>query len=163
MLGCLVASMTTGAVFLHWCQPTRLRPVPESAIELIANAINQPWSQVQVDPARLDGRINETETHFFIDREGRWSATNSWKSQSTIAGQRQGVIRISLQPSPNTNKLTPAQWDTTQRLVRELVKQCGITSPVSYHDTLAIPALTQTPSSAARRQTVGQAGITGRH
>lgn len=156
-LGCLVASMTACAVLLHWGQPRPDRPTAPLAMELIASSITQPWQGIRIDPARSDGRIDAPGTHFFVDREGRWSATEAWQKQGQL--KQKGVVHITLQPSANTNKITPAQWETTQRLMAFLLSTCKIPNDRNHivlNDALAIPSAPQkvsdaAPKSSARR------------
>jgi hypothetical protein len=159
MLGCLVASMTTCAILLHWRQPKPERPLARPTIELIASSIKQPWQSIRIEPGRLDGQIDPERTHFFVDREGRCSWTPSWQTQSQL-GQK-GVVRIALQPSANTNKLTAAQWETTQRLMTVLREKCAIPNDRNHivlDDRLAIPAIAARKASAPRAS-VGQVDL----
>lgn len=157
-LGCLVASMTTGAILLHWVQPKPDRPATPPA-ELVAHSIKQQWQYIHIDPARKDGRIDPQETHFFVDREGALSWTQTWRTQSHL-GQK-GVVRIALQRSATTNKVTPVQWETTRWLMGLLCDKCRIPERnVALADTLAVP-----PSGApkvsrtAARASVGQVSL----
>jgi hypothetical protein len=153
-LGCLVASMTACALVLHLGQPKPDRPAVPPAIELIASVINQPWHYIRIDPAPADGQIDR-QAHFFVDREGRWSATDTWRSQARL-GQK-GVVQIALQPSAHTNKITPAQWETTRRLMRVLLDQCNIPDRhIVLNDALAIPVASRKAAGASPRPSVGQ-------
>ncbi|GMU20373.1 MAG: hypothetical protein AMXMBFR13_04700 [Phycisphaerae bacterium] len=138
-LGCLVVSMTTGAAFLHWVQPepTKSRP-PVSGIELIASMISQPWHAVRIEPARMEQGLSSRHAHFFVDREGRASIFDNWRSQSPVG--QPGVIRIALQAAANTNEVTDRQWMATEQLVAKLLKECQIPGQnLSLSDNLAIP------------------------
>lgn len=140
-LGCLVASMTACAVVLHWGQPKSGRAAVPPAMELIASSVTQPWQSIRIEPARADGRIDPKQTHFFVDREGRWSDTEAWRTQSK--NKQQGVVRIAVQPSTNTNRMTAAQWDTTQRLMAVLLRTCNIPNDrehILLSEALALPS-----------------------
>ena len=157
-LGCLVASMTACAVVLHWGQPKPDRPGVPPAIELIASSITQPWQYIRIDPARADGQLDASQTHFFVDCEGRWSATETWRAQTQL-GQK-GVVQIALQPSANTNKITPAQWETTRRLMGVLLNKCNIPDRhIVLNDALAIPTVSRKPASTSRKTSVGHADL----
>ena len=156
-LGCLVASMTACAILLHWGQPGPDRAVAAPAVELIASPITQPWQGIRIDPARSDGRIDAPGTHFFVDREGRWSATEAWQNQGQL--RQKGVVHITLQPSANTNKITPAQWDTTQRLMGVLLSKCKIPNDRNHivlNDALAVPPAPRKVSDAAPKSSARQ-------
>jgi hypothetical protein len=159
-LGCLVASMTAGAVLLHWVQPKPDRSATQPA-ELVAHSIKQQWRYIRIDPARKDGRIDPQETHFFVDREGALSWTQAWQTQSHL-GQN-GVVRIALQPSANTNKVTPMQWQTTRWLMNLLCDKCRIPERnIVLADTLAIPPANgrKGPENSAQAS-VGQLSLGG--
>jgi len=162
-LGCLVASMTVGALLLHLVQPKPEQPAPAPAIELIAHSITQPWQQIRVEPGHVDGRIDPRHTHFFVDREGRWSYTETWQTQSHLG--RKGVVQIALQPSANTNKVTAPQWETTRRLMAVLLKECSIpndTSHVVFNESLAVPpAPARKTVNPGGRTSVGQVNFNG--
>lgn len=158
-LGCLVASMTVVAILLNWVQPRPSRPAAPAAMDLIAHSIKQQWQFVRVDPAPQDGRIDPRETHFFVDREGSLSWTETWRTQSHL-GQK-GVVRIALQLSANTNQIPAAQWETTAWLLGILRDRCGISQrSIALHDTLAVPPLANQPvPQALSRASVGQANL----
>ena len=145
-LGCLVASMTACAILLHWGQPRSDRPVMPPAMELIASSITQPWQSIQIEPARADGLIDARHTHFFVDREGRWSPTEAWQTQGQL--KQKGVVHIAVQPSANTNKMTPAQWDTTQRLMTVLLNKCNIPND---RDHIVLSGALSLPATAPRK------------
>jgi hypothetical protein len=156
-LGCLVASMTTCAILLHWGQPGPERAEAAPAIELIANSITQPWQGIRVDPARSDGRIDPPGTHFFVDREGRWSATEAWQKQGQL--KQKGVVHITLQPSAGTNKITPAQWETTQKLMALLLTTCKIPNDrnhIVFNEALVVPAAPRKGSETAAKSPARQ-------
>lgn len=154
-LGCLVASMSIGAILLHWVQPTPGRSVPPP--ELIARSIKQPWQYVHIDATRADGQANLRNTHFYVDRAGGWSYTETWAAQAQL-GQK-GVIHVALQAAPDSNQITPAQWNMTQRLLKVLLKECGIPGRhVFLSDALSIPA-TSDPSVQETEPVVGQVSM----
>lgn len=161
-LGCLVASMTACAILLHWGQPKPGRPVIGPALELNALSITQPWRYIRIDPARMDGSLDR-QAHFFVDREGHCSSTQTWQNQAHL-GQK-GVVQIALQPSANTNEITPAQWDYTRRLMTKLRETCGIPNDrdhIVWNDTLAIPSVAARKTPAAGpRASVGQVNLSG--
>jgi hypothetical protein len=160
-LGCLVASMTACAVLLHWGQPKGDRPATPPAMELIASSVTQSWQSIRIEPARSDGRIDPKQTHFFVDREGRWSDTEAWRTQGKL--KQQGVVRIAVQPSTNSNRMTAAQWDTTQRLMTVLLRTCNIPNDrehILLSDTLALPSTPRKASvSTAKAATPASAGM----
>lgn len=140
-LGCLVASMTACAVLLHWGQPGPERAVAAPGFELAANTVKQAWQGVRIDAGRLDGQLDAASTHFFVDREGRGTMTDAWKSQGQL--RQKGIVHITLQPSAKTKQITPAQWDTTSKLLSELFREWGIPNDgkhVVLSDALAVPA-----------------------
>lgn len=133
MLGCLVASMTLGAVLLDWFQPNR--PDAETPrrqlIAQIRNAIDptakggtttEKWQTIRAlplspgEPARV---------HFTVDAEGRWTPTSLWKNQQPIG--EPGVIRIGLQTSSGSGEITSAQWSATCQLRNNLQEMYKIT------------------------------------
>jgi hypothetical protein len=159
-LGCLVASMTAGAVLLHWVQPKPERTATPPA-ELVAHSIKQQWQYIRIDPARKDGRIDPRETHFFVDREGALSWTQTWQTQSHL-GQK-GVVRIALQPSAHTNQVTAPQWETTRWLMSLLCNKCRIpTRNVALADTLAVPSSAKRKAAeTSARAPVSQVSLRG--
>jgi hypothetical protein len=152
-LGCLVASMTVGAILLHVVQPKPDRPAAVPALELVA--VTQEWQSIQVEPARPDGRIDPAQTHFFVDRDGRCSDTETWRTQKHVG--QPGIIHIAIQPTGNANKVTGAQWNTTKLLVGDLEQKCRIPNKrVILSKGLAPPAPAR-PQASARTS----AGSTG--
>ena len=144
---------------LQWGQPMSARPNPVPAVELIASSIKKPWLAIRVDPTGPDGGFDHRQTHFFVDCEGRWSATESWQSQAQLGGK--GVIRIALMPMANTNQVAQPQWNTTQVLLRILCEECRIpTRDIKINDSLATPPVTlERNSTVLRTSTAAQAGL----
>jgi hypothetical protein len=140
-LGCLVASMTVGAVVLDWGQPNRPHSkTPE--IALIARGNDAPpWSSIRVAPQPASATQSK-DTHFLVDREGRCVPTDHWLKQHRLG--RESVVRVALVSSAHANDVTAPQWATAQQLVGALQQTCNIPPPrVVFDDTLAVPPPTR--------------------
>lgn len=137
-LGCLVASMTLGAVLLDWVQPSH-RSDGRPAIELIARGgAIQPWASVRVAPRAAVQATQVKDTHFVIDREGNCSATDHWLNQRRLG--QEPVVRIGLLLNGHSNEVTSTQWLATQELVGALQRACAIVPrQIVIDDTLAVP------------------------
>lgn len=147
-LGCLVASMTVGAVVLHWGLPASGRVASAPPVELSAVAVTQPWQGIHIGPSGPGGQFDPARIHFFVDRKGFWSLTESWNAQRSVGGR--GIIRIALEPSPDGNQISGPQWETTQRLRKVLVEKCRIPiGRVDLDDTLVPPLVEPQRSSVA--------------
>lgn len=138
-LGCLVASMTVGAIVLQWGQPASAPTSPTQSVELIASSIRGHWQAIHIDtPNRPDGQIDPLRTHFYVDRAGLLSVSKTWRDQTRVDGKQ--VIRIVLQPPERSNQIAAPQWETTCRLRDVLIERCRIdTRDVTVKDTLVIP------------------------
>jgi hypothetical protein len=136
-LGCLVASMTAGAVVLEWVQPDR--PATQArAVELIARGgtVTGQWEGIRIDPYR-DGMAEPDRFHFMVDTKGNYVRTGHWLSQKPLTGRPE--VRIGLQSSSNSNQITMQQLAATKELVAALRQVCGIRSSAYLDDTIAIP------------------------
>lgn len=142
--------MTAGAVLLQVVQP-KSGPAPELA------AVKQQWQSIQVEPAQLDGQVDPNQTHFFVDREGHWDPTESWKAQKHLG--QPGIIHIALQRSARSNKVTEPQWHTTQWLMGVLEQKCSIPNRrVVMSKALTVPNQTPARQQAGIRQSSSQSG-----
>jgi hypothetical protein len=144
-LGCLVASMTLGAFLLDWFQPKPSRPGAEvshtTLISLLQPGIAAPgtWRSIQLD-SQSPG---ESRSHFVINREGQISKTDLWQRPEGA----EGVIRIGLISSDNSNEATPSQWSTANELIQAIQHTCGIPREQIHFDTVAAPSVpTPAPS-----------------
>ncbi len=147
-LGCLVASMTVGAALLDWVQPKRL-PAASAQTELMSvlrqgtNPGN--WRSIQLDP-RSSGN-DRTPAHFLISPEGKAVSTDLWESQQSVGTE--GLVRIGLLASDNSNQVTREQWTKAQELVKLLQNACAISNEQIHADMLAVQSAPK--SSPARR------------
>src|SRR5262249_47665650 len=110
-LGCLVASMTLGAVFLDSIQPASSANAKLSPITPL-NGSRTSWRSIHV-VAQRSGQ--QRETHWVVDRDGRAVPTDQWKASHRIT--QAGEIRISLMAPAQSNDITPRQWSSARDLL----------------------------------------------
>lgn len=145
-LGCLVASMTVGAAVLDWVQPSHSAS-ETPAIELIARGSSQQWNAVRIAARPPTGPEAVRDTHFIIDRDGKWDATEAWVKGRHFG--RESVVRISLLTSGRSNQVSSNQSLAVQRLVGELQRLYTIDArQIVVDDTLEIPASPSIASAA---------------
>lgn len=157
-LYCLVASMTVGAIILHLGQPSRSAAERRST-ELVAHsgAPGSQWDSIRIGP-QSDGKGSDSSvTHFFVDRLGHPTRTNSWLAQKRLG--REGTVCIGLQTSAQSNQVTAAQWTATLQLINDLRGEYGISSEhVFMDDNLAVPPA-PAPSSQDARPTLSSSPL----
>lgn len=140
-LGCLVASMTLGAALLDWVQPKRL-PAATARTELMS-VLRQGTTPGSWRGIRLDSQVSSTDrapAHFLISPEGVAKSTELWQNQKSVGAE--GIVRIGLLASDNSNQATNEQWSKAGELVQLLQHACSISSEqVHYDDMLAAPSI----------------------
>jgi hypothetical protein len=146
-LGCLVASMTVGAALLDWVQPKRLSATAaQTELMSVVPQGTTPahWRGIQVDPQSTAN--DRTPAHFLISPEGKAISTALWENQQPVGTE--GVVRIGLLASDNSNQVTAEQWAKAQELMRVLQNACAIDNEQIHYDMLALPS---TPKAAPAR------------
>lgn len=158
-LGCLVASMTTGAALLNWAQPARA-PLPTTPTELMsvvrpggAGDAAASWTAIQLDPQH-PGEDTPAPAHFVIQRDGRLVPTEYWRAQRSVGVE--GIVRIGLQAEPDSNEVTAAQWSQVRELIGLLQRTCAIPNQQIHYDTLIPPAEPSVAPTRARPSKVSR-------
>lgn len=156
-LGCLVASMTAGATLLDWIRPEQT-PALSARTELMsevrdvlgqagAHGGSQPWYAVHVGPQRPGDALARRRSHFVIGRDGELSRIESSEAGEAIASD--GVVRIGLLGSADSNEITQIQWGRAIELVQALQREYAIPGErVHLDDTLVVPIASPTPPVA---------------
>ena len=139
-LGCLVASMTLGAALLDWIQPTPAGSSAATARTELTSLVQQgtsapgTWRSIQLDP-EPPGKT-PAHSHFVIGQDGQAFRTLLWQQQPAGA---EGIVRIGLVASDNSNEVTPQQLSKAKELVLAIQHECSISSEQThYGDTLAV-------------------------
>ena len=142
-LGCLVFSMTAGAVLLSRAEPSypsfpapgEARSTPAQAISDIQAPESQEWQCVVVHYASLAGTLERPALvaghrataresyHFLVEPDGSVIASRAWREQTSIDGDRRG-LHIGLAPGRTRSMVPRLQWDAFQQLLRDLARQC---------------------------------------
>ncbi len=137
-LGCLVASMTMGAALLDWAQPPGRAPVTTARTELMSvlrrGTTPGNWRAIQLDPQASDRE--GPPSHFKIDAACQAVSTNLWQDQEPAGSD--GIVRIALLVSDNSNQVSPEQWAKAQELVRLLQEDWPIPDEQVHKDMLAV-------------------------
>ena len=138
MLAALVGSMTVGALFLDWMQPSGKTSPSAPGIELMAiGPASRIWEGIRVEARPLDKSFRPENSHFVIYRNGRPARMTSWESQRVLGSSP--VVRVTLLGAADGRAITPAQRSTARTLVQRLQKLCGIPA----HRVLGADSLAQ--------------------
>lgn len=122
-LGCLVGSMTVGALILHWIQPAAPPFGSDYAFRLIAREVK---GSVEAQPAPDSPSWRAVEiaagaptepSHFRITRAGQLTMNEAWRRQSGI---EVGTIRVIVDPPAHAESVSAQQIDTLHALLTEL-------------------------------------------
>ncbi|MBI4579110.1 MAG: hypothetical protein HY718_05365 [Planctomycetes bacterium] len=139
-LGCLVASMTLGAALLDWVQPKRSNATGNRT-ELMSivrqGVVPGNWRSIQLDPEPPGRPPNRS--HFVINPDGRTLPTDLWETQQSIGNE--GIVRVGLLASDNSNEVTSRQLSAAQALVCQLQNECAIENQHIHYDMLAVPVV----------------------
>jgi hypothetical protein len=156
-LGCLVASMTFGALILYYIQPEL--PVTHAETRFLIAEPNV-WHAIHIDPEPVIPGAPSNPAHFYVDAVGVCAETGLWEAQKGLpidsngqgpaggeAGDQGRVIRIGLITPRGSNLVSADQHACTRSLVTHLGRRFAI-SPESiiWDDTLEIPAPQPTSS-----------------
>jgi len=123
-LACLVGAMTSGALVLHWIQPSAPPTDNRYAVQLIAKEVQNrvrpdtvtsrgQWEAVLV---RADGAHG---AHFVVSEQGQLLTTLRWRSQAVAGADGQIVVCLDT-ATLSEDRLSPAQATTLVALLTEL-------------------------------------------
>ena len=136
-LGCLVASMTLGAMLLDWVQPDSIASATAPVGLMAPAADGHAWKSIHVMPQRGQGS-SSASAHWVVDRDGRAVQTDHWKNKRQLLPG--GEVRVCLIAPAQSNDITPRQWAAALELVAGLQQECQIArNQVVVDDTLALP------------------------
>lgn len=150
-LGCLVASMTLGALVLYYTQPELPATQGKSRFLIAEPSV---WHAIHIDPEAIMADQPAGSAHFYVDQSGEWAKTGLWTHQQRLTGEAplrdtdgqeaasyEQVIRIGLITPSGSYEITEAQHARASLLVQELSERFGIASErIIWDDTLNIPA-----------------------
>lgn len=123
VLICLFVSMTLGAVFLDWMRPGRAAIGTAAGVPLMARTA---WQGIRIESYQPRSGARPEDSHFVVDRDGRYVETVSWHSQRALGAAK--VVRIGLLVDRESDALTPAQENTAVYLADWLQSKYGLSS-----------------------------------